>query len=377
MRNPLLFFVFIIIVIGIYSLLNYYFIKKHRNILTGKSLPVILLRLLLITIILTPIATMVFSYRGLSSWAAVTGFTGYGWLAFLFLFLMINGLVDIILFIAEKLGFVTPGYMAREILLVTMVISISILGYGFYEASTLDTERVTVVTDKLADKSESIRIMQLSDIHFSPLISVEKARLIKSIADRERPDIIVSTGDFLDRSIRNSDEVAAVMRTLDPPFGKFAITGNHEYITGLKESISFIEKSGFVMLRNSNVSVAGINLVGVDDLSAASFGAEGKIDEKKILSAVSNGYYTILLKHQPKIFPDTADLFDLQLSGHTHAGQIFPFTLLVKLAFPYLCGEYHLTDGRLLYVSRGTGTWGPPVRFLASPEVTIIEIRRK
>ncbi len=376
MRNSHIFFIFISVVIIIYSLLNYYFIKKHRNILTGRSLPSLFLRLLLTTIILTPVATMFFSYKGIPFWAAITGFTGYGWLAFLFLFLVINGTADILLFIAEKSGFIPPGYMAREILAGTMIISISLLGYGFYAAGSIRTEHLAIKTEKLPSGMESLKIMQVSDIHFSPIISVDYAECIKRIAEKEKPDLIVSTGDFLDRSIRNSYDVAEIMRSIKAPMGKFAITGNHEFISGIEESIKFIEMSGFTMIRNSSVTVAGINLVGVDDLSARRFGIQYVADEEALLSISNNGLFTILLKHQPKVNKQSIGLFDLQLSGHTHGGQIFPFTLLVKLSFPYISGDYDLGGGSRLYVSRGTGTWGPPVRFLAPPEVTIIELRR-
>ncbi len=375
MRSPLSFFIFISIVIIIYSLMNYYFIRKHRNILTGRSLPSILLRLFLVTVIITPVATVFFSQKGEPLWAAVTGFTGYGWLAFLFLFLVIHGMADIILYITEKAGFIPPGYMAREVLAGTLIISISVLAYGFYEADTPRIERLVIETEKLPAEAKTLKIMQLSDIHFSPLISVEKAEAIKKIAEREMPDIIVSTGDFLDRSIRNSDEVAAVMRSINAPEGKYAITGNHEFITGVEESVQFIEKSGFIMLRNRAVTVAGINLAGVDDYSGRRLGYYSEAEESRVLTVSENGLYTVFLKHQPRITRGSTGRFDLQLSGHTHGGQIFPFTLLVKLSFPYLCGEYDLGRGSRLYVSRGTGTWGPPVRFIATPEVTVIEIK--
>ncbi|HOP64175.1 MAG TPA: metallophosphoesterase [Spirochaetota bacterium] len=376
MRSPLIFFIFISVVITVYSLLNYYFIKKHKSILTGRSLPSILLKLLLVTVILTPFATVFLSHRGSTFWAAITGFPGYGWLAFLFIFLFINGTADILLFVAEKTGFIPPGYMAREILAGTFIISISILGYGFHEAATLPVERLVIETEKLPSDIKSLKIMQVSDIHFSPMVSTDKALKIKEIVLKEKPDMIVSTGDFLDRSIRNSDDVAEIMNSIPAPKGKFAITGNHEYITGVEESIRFIEKSGFTMLRNRSITVAGVNLTGVEDYSARRFGFYKEADEKKLLSVSENGLYTILLKHQPRINEDSLGLFDLQLSGHTHGGQIFPFTLLVKLSFPYLCGEYDLGKGSRLYVSRGTGTWGPPVRFVAKPEVTIIELKR-
>ena len=377
MQNTLMFAVFITVVITVYSLLNYYFIKKHRNVLTGRSLPVILLRMVIFTIILTPVATTFFSYKGIPFWAAITGFTGYSWLAFLFLFLMIHGAADIILFIAERAGFVPPRYMAREVFIVTLIISISLLGYGFYEARQIRIERITVATPKLPAGVDRVRIVQLSDIHFSPMISVVTAKKIRVLVENERPDIIVSTGDFLDRAIFNSDEVARVMRGMKAPLGKYAITGNHEFIAGVSTSVAFIEKSGFTMLRDRGVTVKNLlNLVGVDDITADRFGEHRTGSEEAALRSVPRELYTVLLKHQPRVSEANTSLYDLQLSGHTHAGQIFPFTMMVRLVFPYICGMYTVNDNTRVYVSRGTGTWGPPVRFLAPPEITVIDVRR-
>ncbi|HPB82607.1 MAG TPA: metallophosphoesterase [Spirochaetota bacterium] len=377
MQNTLMFAVFITVVIVVYSLLNYYFIRKHRNVLTGRSLPALLVRMVIFTIILTPVATTFFSYRGIPFWAAITGFTGYSWLAFLFLFLVIHGAVDIVLFIAERAGFVPPRYMAREVFIVTLAVSISLLGYGFYEARHIRIERITVETPKLPAGIDRVRIVQLSDIHFSPMISVGAAKKIRALVEHERPDIIVSTGDFLDRAIFNSDEVARVMGGMKAPMGNYAITGNHEYIADVNKSVAFIEKSGFTMLRNRGVTVKKIlNLVGVDDLTAERFGERGTVSEEEALRSVPGELYTVLLKHQPRVTKKNTPLYDLQLSGHTHAGQIFPFTMLVRLVFPYICGMYTIDGNTMLYVSRGTGTWGPPVRFLVPPEITVIDVKR-
>jgi len=234
-----------------------------------------------------------------------------------------------------------------------------------------------VETPKLPAGIDRVRIVQLSDIHFSPMISVGAAKKIRALVEHERPDIIVSTGDFLDRAIFNSDEVARVMGGMKAPMGNYAITGNHEYIADVNTSVAFIEKSGFTMLRNRGVTVKNIlNLVGVDDLTAERFGERGTVSEEEALRSVPGELYTVLLKHQPRVTKKNTPLYDLQLSGHTHAGQIFPFTMLVRLVFPYICGMYTIDGNTMLYVSRGTGTWGPPVRFLVPPEITVIDVKR-
>jgi hypothetical protein len=209
------------------------------------------------------------------------------------------------------------------------------------------------------------------------MISVGSAEKIRSIIEELKPDIVISTGDFLDRAIRNKSEVAEIMRGIKAPLGKYAIMGNHELISGVPYSEAFIRESGFILLRNESRLIADtLNLAGVDDISAKRFGIVPSLTEAETLVAADKSKYTILMKHQPLIDREALPLYDLQLSGHTHGGQIFPFTLLVKIQFPYLCGLHSLEGGRKIYVSRGTGTWGPPVRFLVSPEITLIKLKR-
>jgi len=137
---------------------------------------------------------------------------------------------------------------------------------------------------------------------------------------------------------------------------------------GINESKKFNDDAGFKLLRNETVVVHDIiNLMSVDDPASPE-----KLDMPK---PIQNSYYTVLLKHQPRINPKSIGLFDLQLSGHTHGGQIFPLHPFVKLIFPYFRGFYS-NDRFKLNVSYGTGTWGPPVRFLAPPEITMIELKR-
>lgn len=377
MPKVLSFLVFVTVAVVVYGILNYYFLKKHNAHIKTGQVASILLRLVLATLILAPVATMIFSMNGAPFLAAITGFTGYSWLAFLFLFLVIHGTADIILFILEKAGYTPSKKTPRVIFIVTLAVNIVIMVYGYHEAHDIRTEVVELQTDKLPPRHRGLIIVQLSDIHFSPIISVETARKICRITRRARPDLIVSTGDLLDRGIRNPKEISRILRSLEARLGKLAVTGNHEFYAGIDLSKRFTSSAGFTLLRNRVVNAGSyLSVAGVDDPARTQYSKQEKsIPEKQVLATADTKRFRILLKHQPRIEEESLDHFELQLSGHTHGGQIFPFTLLVRIPFRFICGLYRLNNNTHLYVSRGTGTWGPPIRFLAPPEITIIKLK--
>jgi uncharacterized protein len=170
------------------------------------------------------------------------------------------------------------------------------------------------------------------------------------------------------------DHLDELFREIEPEFGKFAITGNHEFYAGLTQAIAFTERCGFRMLRHELVGVGDfMDIAGVDDPAAHGFRSE-ETPEADILSKANKDHFILFLKHRPSIQKASVGQFDLQLSGHVHDGQIFPFRFLTRLSFPYYVGLHALQKGSSIYISRGSGTWGPPIRFLAPPEVTIIEL---
>ncbi|GAB4437567.1 MAG: hypothetical protein OHK0040_08950 [bacterium] len=253
--------------------------------------------------------------------------------------------------------------------------------YGFYEANSLVVEQLKIKTSKLPKNTAKLRIVQISDLHLGLIIREKRVEKILAVVKNLNPDIVVATGDIVDGQTNDILQHVELFADLKPPLGKYAITGNHEYYAGLSQSVNFIEKSGFKMLKGDYVTLAGaVNIAGVDDMS--------NVDEKAMLSAINNKLFTIFLKHRPLVKMDSLRYFDLQLSGHTHKGQIFPFYYITKLAFPLNTGLYELKEGGfvkrddvevvaktpLLYTSRGTGTWGPPIRILAKPEITLIEL---
>jgi predicted MPP superfamily phosphohydrolase len=168
---------------------------------------------------------------------------------------------------------------------------------------------------------------------------------------------------------QGDDLDALARRFLDysPPLGAYAVTGNHERFAGLENSLRFLRNAGFTVLRDEAVARGGIVLEGEDDPHAQS----GRLKPDRMAQAGA-GEFVVLLKHQPVV--DEGKRFDLQLSGHIHGGQIYPFVYLTRMVYGVDAGLTKLPGGRLLYVSRGTGTWGPPLRVLAPPEITLITI---
>jgi hypothetical protein len=203
-------------------------------------------------------------------------------------------------------------------------------------------------------------------------------RIVEAVK-QAKPDIFVSTGDLVDGELDGLNSLSNLLHEVKAPYGKFGITGNHEYYAGITKAIEFTERSGFRLLRDESVTIPGlINIAGVDDPAGRAYSSQVQgISERALLSKLPREQFTLFLKHRPVVENDVTGLFDLQLSGHVHKGQIFPFRLVTRLFFSWIDGLYHLPGNLLLYVSRGSGTWGPPMRFLAPPEVTVIELVHK
>jgi len=209
---------------------------------------------------------------------------------------------------------------------------------------------------------------------------VREERLLRVIEEVERtqPDVLISTGDLVDGQTNSLSGLAIPFARVNPRYGKYAVMGNHEFYAGLPQALEFTTQSGFTVLRGEAVSPGGVvNLVGVDDPAGEALGLYRHVLERNLLTDLPQERFTILLKHQPLVEEEALGMFDLQVSGHTHKGQIFPFRLITGIFFRYNSGWFDLGKGSHLYVSPGTGTWGPPIRLLAPPEVTLYELFRE
>lgn len=327
-----------------------------------------------------PVVNRVLEREGQTALASVMAYVGYCWMGLLFVFLTLSLGLELVRLLRWLAHFMLPVSWAvlpgpRSWFLACLGCSILITGYGWFEAADLRTEQLEVATRKLPPGSPKIRIVQISDLHIGLIVGCGQVQRLVDRVQQLKPDLLVATGDIVDGHISHVDGVSGMLRTLQPPLGMYVVFGNHEYYAGSGMSRSFLDHAGFSILRQQTQSVGErLVLVGVDDPAGMRFGVQTAPDEHALLSSLSKNRFVILLKHRPEVVQKNQGLFDLQLSGHVHKGQIFPFNLLTWLRFPVHAGMNRLNGDSLLYVSRGTGTWGPPIRFLAPPEVTVIDL---
>ncbi len=351
----------------LYGSLHYYFYFRVKSVYLLPYQIKWLLVLILLVFTFSPLLVRLFERSELFLAARAFAYTGYIWMAFIFLFFSSSIILESI----KLIGF---GRSANSFLLPAAIATL-IVFYGFFEARSLKVEKV-FLSSPFLKKDEIIRVVQISDLHLGIMI---KDRFLSKVIDeinKLEPDILVSTGDLVDGQSNDIAYLTDYFHKVKTTYGKFAVLGNHEFYVGLKNSISFLEKSGFKVLRNEYVRVKdNFFVAGIDDDTI-----QKNIDEKAVLKNIDNNAFVLFLKHKPKVSKDALGLFDLQLSGHTHNGQIFPFTLIVKIFFPVRSGLINLSSQDrefYLYTSRGTGTWGPPVRFFSRPEITLFQIMGK
>ena len=261
------------------------------------------------------------------------------------------------------------------------VVALSVLAtlIGFIGARR--TARVVQVSVPMADLPEALsgfRIVQISDIHVGPTIKRAYLAAIVERVNQLKPDVIAVTGDLVDGSVAKLREDTAPLSDLSARYGSYFVTGNHEYYSGAAAWIAEVTRLGLRVLQNEHVVLshngAALILAGVNDYSSPKPAGASSTAELALSGAPAGP--RLLLAHQPRSADAASKAgFDLQLSGHTHGGQFLPWNLLVPLQQPFVSGLHRM--GKLLvYVSRGTGYWGPPNRFGAPSEITLLTLER-
>ncbi|MEU5343386.1 MULTISPECIES: metallophosphoesterase [unclassified Streptomyces] len=251
--------------------------------------------------------------------------------------------------------------------------AVGTVGYGTYGVLRgPKVKRVTVPLAKLPRSAHGYRIAVVSDVHLGPVLGRGFAQKVVDTINSTQPDLIAVVGDLVDGSVKDLGPAAAPLAQLRARHGSFFVTGNHEYFSGADEWVAHVRELGLRPLENARTELADFDLAGVNDVSGEDEG-EGP-DFVKALGDRDRSRACVLLAHQPVQIHDSVDHgVDLQLSGHTHGGQLWPGSLIAAQANPTLAGLERYGDTQL-YVSRGAGAWGPPTRVGAPSDITVVEL---
>jgi predicted MPP superfamily phosphohydrolase len=331
-------------------------------------------------------------------WQGIVAWAGYSWLGSIFLLLVSVAAVDAargILYLSHlafgagafgtgigaELSVASPIERARFWAKLAGCVGGVAVASALWFGRRVVVRRVSVPLGKLPRALDGTTIVQLSDVHVGPTIG---KRFLDRVVDRVnalKPDVVAITGDLVDGSVPRLAPHVAPLARLQARHGVYFVTGNHEYYAGAQEWCEHLATLGVRVLRNERVSIGtgsdSYDLAGVDDFAGRHFGHGHGADVDRALAGRDESREVVLLAHQPRAVVEAERAgVGLQISGHTHGGQIWPFNYLVRLQQPVTSGLERF--GRsLIYVSNGTGYWGPPMRLGSPAEITqlVLEAR--
>ena len=370
--NPILFFVAFF---GIFILLNMYISKRLIHKLDIDKKTKTIFRIFLVV-----------NFFGIIGYILGRYYIDFpNWLYFLFslpigiLFLLFCTAIiyDISRVVLSKvpLSDSRRKFFKKSLDISSLAIATSLSARAIYEARTIKLQKIKI---KIKNLKQPYKIVQLSDIHIGGLVNAKFINDIVTRINTIKPDLVVITGDLVDIDVQKAENILDEFKALKSKYGTYFIVGNHEYFHNIEKIISKVKSLGIRVLENENVYIGqrknGFNLAGVYDV----FGYRVKShmpDLYKALDGKKKDSPAVLLAHQPRYIDEVKHGVDLMLSGHTHGGQLYPFRFLVKLQQPYVSGLHQHNKDLQIYVNKGTGFWGPPMRLGASSEITEIIIK--
>ena len=313
----------------------------------------------------------------LLAWASLTTM---GLFSSLFVLTALRDAVALLLWLAGLVGLVhVPGHWLDLSAIGVVALASLITLVGLYNARK--PPRVKTVDIPLKDLPPALhgfKIAQISDMHIGPTIKRPAMKYVVATINKLDVDAVAITGDLVDGNVYELSRHVAPLAGLRSRHGTFFVTGNHEYYSGVQPWLKYLPTLGVRVLLNEHVILlhhhAPIVLAGVTDFSAASYDTSHRSDVALAITGAPRAAVKVLLAHQPRSAPAAvAAGFDLQISGHTHGGQFLPWNFFVRLQQPFTAG-LHRVKNMLIYVSRGTGYWGPPKRFGAPSEITLLRL---
>jgi len=377
--------VFLLVVLGIYGLANFYIVRRGWQALAGYPSPrTVFLVVFGLLILAYPLGrVMNGTSRGVVSDVLIRSGSFYMALMLHLFFLLVT--VDIFRLANAFLNFFPKGFAANPhktgliVFIAVMGIGLGVVVGGYVNAVHPRLRNLEIDIDKPAGAGfRSLNIAMASDIHLGTVMG---SRRLERIVERLRalePDIVLLPGDIVDESVSRAEEekMISCLRSIKAPLGVFSVPGNHEVYGGLEKNLEYLRRGGVRVLQDEAVLVGGaFVLAGRKDPTALRY-QESRLSIRRILekAGADPKLPVILLDHQPVRLGEAAEAgIELQLSGHTHAGQLFPLNLINKMIWEKYWG-YLRKEKTQYYISCGVGTWGPPVRTGSIPEIVRIKV---
>ncbi len=378
MTRTVIFILVVSLIFSIYGLANYYvFIRGlHALRLVGGFRIAYISSFVFLAA--SFIAAMFLERADVISIGMPLNWIGSFWLAALVYFLLIVAAVDLIRLLNHFLHFFPqfitsdPARAARVTAVIVISIVVMVVVYGFVNAHIIRVRTFDVDIAKHAGGRKSLNIAMASDIHLSSIINNGRIAAIVDKLNSLSPDIVLLPGDILDGDLNPvvRQNLGEALRQIKAPLGVYAITGNHEFIGGVDKACKYISDHGVTLLRDTTVFIdKSFYVVGREDMSARK-----RKTLAELMYGIDRSYPVILMDHQPFHLEQARENgVDLQLSGHTHYGQMWPFNYITDMIYELAYG-YMVKGSTHIYVSSGVGTWGPPVRIVANPEVAYFRL---
>lgn len=371
---------FVVLFYGSYVAMHLYFWYRAWRAFPKLRLAHVPIGLFLLVMVLAPVLFRAFDREEWTTAQRWLAFVGFTWIAPIFWFCILGGLVETWNLVVHGVGVWSPWVRrwrvpARAQFVASIAVVVVLSMWSLVEAARPKVLEYHISVPQWPARAPPVRILHLSDLHLSSGRGWGILKRVGEAVETWKPNVVVVTGDLLDTPPEHVPDMVAYLAGLHAPLGKFSVLGNHEFYTGVDESLRFNRAAGFRVLRGESVSVSPyLRIAGVDDPSGTFMGFRCHNDEAKAMPPCPATQVYVLLKHQPTVSPSRVGRYILQLSGHTHGGQIFPFHLVLWEMYPFGPGLHDLGRGSKLYLSRGAGTWGPAMRLAAPPEITLFEL---
>lgn len=377
------FIIFYSIVLSVYFLVNYYiFIRGWHSLPAGSKVRNLYLGIFLF-LSFSYIAGRILEGIWLGPPVNFLIWTGSFWLGAMLYFFLLLIIIDIVRLLNIVVPVIPAAWLGdivktRMILFVSTVATVSfIIIIAHLNTWFPKINRVEIDLDGKNSEMSFVSMVLVSDIHLGSLTPKNRIQKMVNRINSLEPDVIVLAGDILDEDVGPviHRDLGSAIKNLSAPLGVYGVTGNHEYIGGIKEAADYLTSHGIFLIRDSVIKINNsFYLAGREDLNIDRFSGKTRMSVKKLLEQAGDDLPVILLDHQPFNLEKAAGAgVDLQLSGHTHHGQLWPFNFITRAVYSISRG-YGEVDGMKVYVSNGIGTWGPPLRLGNRPEIVLIKI---